>query len=127
MRVTLFTAAFLTILSTASLAQNAVSIESNNVTSSQAKSLVRSAKTAADYLTLRDYYAHLARVEGLKAAEEKQEWDRRAANPAVYARKYPSPVDSAHYLYDAHLQSAKAAAAAAERYEKLAAAAKGNS
>jgi len=127
MKVTLFTAAFLTILSTASLAQNAESTESANITSSQAKSLARSARTSADYLILRNYYAHLAQAENLKAAEEKQEWERRAANPAVYARKYPSPVDSAHYLYDVHLQNAKAAAAQAGRYEKMAASAKGNS
>jgi hypothetical protein len=120
MKATLFAAAFMSILSTASLAQNAVSTEPVTITHTQAKALIRTAKSPADYLTLRDYYAHLAHGESIKAAEEKQEWDRRAANPGVYARKYPSPVDSAHYLYDAHLESAKVAAAEAIRYEKLA-------
>jgi hypothetical protein len=119
MKATLFAAAFLTILSTASLAQNAVNTETT-ITSAQAKALARNAKTPAEYLMLRNYYAHVAQVESQKAAEEKQEWDRRAANPAVYARKYPNPVDSAHYLYDSYSENARAAAAEAKHYDELA-------
>ena len=126
MKVTLFAAAFLTILSTASLAQNAVNTDPSTITPTQARALRSTAKGPADYLALHNYYAHLAQVENVKAAEEKQEWDRRAANPMVYARKYPSPVDSAHYLYDAYLESARSATAEASRYEKLATSMKEN-
>ena len=120
MKFTLFAAAFLTILSTASLAQNAANTQPAHVTRAQARTLARNAKTPAEYLTLRDYYAHVAQTESLKAAEEKQEWDRRAANPTVYARKYPSPVDSAHYLYDSYTESARVAAAEAKHFDELA-------
>jgi hypothetical protein len=126
MKVTLFAAAFLTILSTASLAQNAATAESVNYTSAQVRVLVHNARTPAEYKALRDYYAHLADVDSLKASDEKREWERRAANPVAYARKYPSPVDSAHYLYDSYSASAKAAANEAARYGKLAASVKEN-
>jgi hypothetical protein len=126
MKATLFAAAFLTILSTASFAQNAVNSDTASITHAQAKELVRTAKTPEDYLTLRNYYARVAQVESLKAAEEKAEWNRRAANPLIYARKYPSPVDSAHYLYDSYSENAKTSAAEARRYEQLAMGAKNN-
>ena len=124
MKFTLFAAAFLTILSTASLAQNAGTTGPINITRAQARTLAHNARTPAEYLTLRDYYAHVAQAESLKAAEEKQEWDRRAANPTVYARKYPSPVDSAHYLYDSYAENARVAAAEAKHYDELALSAK---
>jgi hypothetical protein len=126
MKATLFAATFLTILSTASIAQNAVSTDNASLTNAQAKTLSHNAKTPEDYLALRNYYAHVSQVESAKAAEEKVEWDRRAANPTVYARKYPSPVDSAHYLYDSYLHTAKVSAAEAKRYEQLAMSAKTN-
>jgi len=85
MKVSPFPVAFLTIFSTVSFAQSAVSTEPATVTHTQAKALARSAKTPAEYSSLRNYYFHLAQKESLKAAEEKQEWDRRAANPTVYA------------------------------------------
>ncbi len=119
MKFTLIAAAFLTILSTASLAQNTTHTDPTTMTRAQAKILARNARTSAEYLTLRDYYAHVAQTESLKAAEEKQEWERRAANPMVYARKYPSPVDSAHYLYDSYAENARVAAAEAKHYDEL--------
>lgn len=126
MKATLFATAFLIILSTVSFAQNAVNSDAVNMTHAQAKALVRTAKTPEDYLALRNYYAHVAQVESLKAAGEKAEWNRRAANPLIYARKYPSPVDSAHYLYDSYSENAKISASEAKRYEQLAMGAKNN-
>ncbi len=86
-------------------------------TRAQLRSIVANAKTPADYSALRDYYSHAAELSRVKAAEEKQEWDRRKAYPP---RKYPSPVDSAHYLYDYYLQDANAKAAKADHYQQLA-------
>jgi hypothetical protein len=121
MKATLFAAALLTIASTASLAQNVVHAEQPaHYSHSQLKALIRNARTSADYLALRDYYSHIAETDRNLAAEEKQEWNRRAANPVAYARKYPSPVDSAHYLYDSYSQSANTAESEARRYELLA-------
>ena len=112
--------AFLAIAETACIGQSAASTDSVHYTHAQVKNMVQSAKTSADYLALRDYYNHLAETNRSLADEEKQEWDRRAANPTVYARKYPSPVDSAHYLYDSYAQKAKASTDQAQRYEQLA-------
>jgi hypothetical protein len=86
-------------------------------TRAQLRSIVANAKTPADYNALRDYYSHAAALSRIKAAEEKQAWDSRKAYPP---RKYPSPVDSAHYLYDYYLQDAKAETAKADHYQQLA-------
>lgn len=124
MKFTLLAAAFLTILSAASFAQNDVNTGSIHITRAQAKTLARNARTPEEYLTLRDYYTHMAQAESLKAAEEKQEWERRAAIPTVYARKYPSPADSAHFLYDSYVENARVAASEAKHYDELAQAAR---
>jgi hypothetical protein len=86
-------------------------------THAQLRSIVTNAKTPAEYNALRDYFSQAAEVNRIKAAEEKQEWDRRKAYPP---RKYPSPVDSAHYLYDYYLQNAKTETAKADHYQQLA-------
>jgi hypothetical protein len=86
-------------------------------TRAQLRSIVANAKTPADYNALRDYYSHAAELSRIKAAEEKQEWDSRKAYPQ---RKYPSPVDSAHYLYDYYLQDANTETAKADHYQQLA-------
>jgi hypothetical protein len=86
-------------------------------TRAQLRSIVTNAKTPAEYNALRDYYSHAAELSRIKAAEEKQAWDSRKAYPP---RKYPSPVDSAHYLYDYYLQDARAETAKAVHYEQLA-------
>ena len=112
--------AFLIIATAASTGQTATSTDSLHYTRSQVKSMIHNAKTSADYLTLRDYYNNLAETNRLLANEEKQEWERRAANPTVYAKKYPAPVDSAHYLYDSYVQKTTASAEQAQRYEQLA-------
>lgn len=112
--------AFLIIATAASTGQTATSTDSLHYTRSQVKSMIHNAKTSADYLTLRDYYNTLARTNRVLANEEKQEWERRAANPTVYAKKYPAPVDSAHYLYDSYVQKTTASAEQAQRYEQLA-------
>jgi hypothetical protein len=112
--------AFLAIAETACIGQSATSTNSLHYTRTQVRSMVQNAKTSADYLVLHDYYNHLAETNRLLADEERQEWDRRAANPTVYAKKYPAPVDSAHYLYDSYVQKTKASAEQAHRYEQLA-------
>lgn len=116
----LVSVAFLIMATTASTGQNATSTDSLHYTRSQVKSMIHHAKTSADYLTLRDYYNNLAETNRVLANEEKQEWERRAANPTVYAKKYPAPVDSAHYLYDSYVQKTTASAEQAQRYEQLA-------
>lgn len=112
--------AFLSIAETACIGQSATSTNSLRYTRGQVKRMIKNAKTPADYLAVRDYYTSLAETNRVLADEEKQEWDRRAANPTVYAKKYPAPVDSAHYLYDSYVQKAKASAEQAQRYEQLA-------
>ena len=118
--IALVSIAFLIIATTASTGQTATSTDSLHYTRSQVKSMIHDAKTSADYLTLRDYYNNLAETNRVLANEEKQEWERRAANPTVYAKKYPAPVDSAHYLYDSYVQKTTASAEQAQRYEQLA-------
>jgi hypothetical protein len=86
-------------------------------TRAQLRSDMRNAKTPAEYNALRDYFSHAAELSRIKAAEEKQEWDRRKSYPP---RKYPSPVDSAHYLYDYYLQDAEMKTAKADHYQQLA-------
>jgi hypothetical protein len=116
--------AFLTIASTASLGQNFTSTGSMHYSRSQVKAMAESAKTSTEYRALHDYYSHLAATDQALADEEKQEWERRAANPTVYGKKYPTPVDSAHYLYDYYLQKAKTSEKEAQRYAQLAETAK---
>ena len=120
MKATIFTAALLTIIATASFAQTTVPTGKTPYTQTQIKPLIRTASTSADYMILRDYYTQKAETARLQAAEEKREWERRSANPVAYGRKYPTPIDSAHYLYESFLQSADASQAQAERYGKLA-------
>jgi hypothetical protein len=86
-------------------------------TRAQLRSFIRNAKTPAEYNALRDYFSHAAELSRIKAADEKQEWDRRKAYPP---EKYPSPVDSAHYLYDYYLQDAATETAKADHYQQLA-------
>jgi hypothetical protein len=88
-----------------------------NYTRAQLRSAIQNAKTPEDYNALRDYFSHTAELSRIKAMEEKQEWDRRKAYPP---KKYPSPVDSAHYLYDYYLQDARTETAKADRYQQLA-------
>ena len=86
-------------------------------THSELTSLIKNAKTPADYSALHDYYDHVAELDRAKAAQEKQEWDLRKAYPP---RKFPSPVDSARNLYDSYVYEANAAAAKADHYGQLA-------
>jgi hypothetical protein len=83
-------------------------------------SLMRNAKTTADYKVLCDYFNRAAELDRAKAAEEKTEWDRRGTNVALSAAKYPRPVDSAHYLYVLYLQDAERSKMLAQKYGQLA-------
>jgi hypothetical protein len=120
MKTTVISAAFLTLLATAGIAQDFASEKAVHYTHASFTPLVRNATTSADYLALRDYYNRQAKTDSVRADEEKLEWQRRSANPAIYAKRYPSPVDSAHYLYEYYLQAAEASSAKAEHYEQLA-------
>jgi hypothetical protein len=117
MKVILFAVTLCTIGSRATLAQTVTTITTPHYAHAKLRHLIKNAKTPEDYRVLRDYFSHVAEIDRAKAAEEKQEWDRRKTYPV---RKYPSPVDSAHYLYDSYVVEADAAKAKSEHYEQLA-------
>jgi hypothetical protein len=107
-------------IGSAATAQSASTIAtpvSVHYTHSELTSLIKNAKTPAEYSALRDYYGHVAELDRAKAAQEKQEWDLRKAYPP---RKFPSPVDSAHNLYDSYVYEANAASTKADHYDQLA-------
>lgn len=119
MKAPLTALALLAIVVTPMVAQSAVNTDSSNMNRAQLKALTRHPKSKNDYLTLRDYYAHQAELKRHEAAEAKIEWERRSAATATL-QKYPSSIDSAHYLYVSHLEDAESDTATAKRYEALA-------
>jgi hypothetical protein len=84
-------------------------------------SLIKTAHSSAQYKQLADYF-HQKEVKcEADAAAEKIERDRRAQVNAGLYQKYPRPVDSAEYRYEADLADAKSAATQAQHYDQLAA------
>jgi len=55
-----------------------------------------------------------------KAADEKQEWERRSLNTSGINQKYPRPVDSARNLFEYYSYKASEAEGLAAKYTQLA-------
>lgn len=110
------------VLSTIGSAQRSTSsaVTATHYTQAQLKSMVRDAHTPTQYAALASYYTEQGNAYLTKAAEEKQEWDRRSVNIVLTAAKYPRPVDSAHYLYDYYSRAAQDAQRQAAKYRQLA-------
>jgi hypothetical protein len=94
---------------------------SSQPTSAQLKQMAKDAHTPEQYTALAQSYGQLQKSYLDKAAEEKQEWDRRSQNVMSIAAKYPRPVDSARNLYEYYSYKASEAGALAAKYSQLAA------
>jgi hypothetical protein len=90
-------------------------------TGAQLKQMANDAKTPEQYTAVAQSYSQLQKSYLAKAAEEKQEWDRRSQNIVSIAAKYPRPVDSARNLYEYYSYKASESAALAAKYSQLAA------
>jgi hypothetical protein len=95
--------------------------KSSQPSSSQLKQMARDAHTPEQYNALAQSYDQLQKSYLAKAAEEKQEWDRRSQNAVSISAKYPRPVDSARNLYEYYAYKASEAGALAAKYSQLAA------
>jgi hypothetical protein len=95
-------------------------VTATHYTQAQLKTMAREAHTPSQYAVLASYYAEQHTAYLAKAAEEKQEWDRRSVNIVLTAAKYPRPVDSTRYLYDYYSIAAQDAQGLAEKYRRLA-------
>lgn len=90
------------------------------LSSAEAKNLMKSAHTTAEYKKLAVYFHEREADFNQRAAAEKVERDRRAqVNAGVY-QKYPRPVDSAEALYESYVADANAASIQAKHYDELA-------
>ncbi len=86
------------------------------LSSSEAKQLERSAHTLAEFTQLASYFEMQGKEYSRKAAEEKQEWERRSQNTSGVNQKYPRPVDSARNLFEYFTYKAAQAEGLAAKY-----------
>jgi len=93
---------------------------STPMSAGELQSLVKSAHSTAQYQQLATYYHQQEATYRSKAADEKAERDRRAQVNAALMQKYPRPVDSSEYRYEAFSADADRAAAQAAHYDQLA-------
>ena len=73
------------------------------LSASQVHSLMKNAHSTAEYKQLASYFHQQEAQYRAKATAEKVERDRRAQVNAALMQKYPRPVDSAQYLYEAYV------------------------
>jgi hypothetical protein len=90
-------------------------------TSAHLKQLARAASTEEQYSALAACYEKLHSDYLEKAAQEKQEWERRSHNVMAAAAKYPRPVDSARNLYEYDLSKAAEAGELSAKFSRQAA------
>ena len=93
---------------------------STPMSASELQSLIKSAHSTAQYQQLATYYHQQETMYRSKAADEKAERDRRAQVNAALMQKYPRPVDSSEYRYEAFTADADHAAVQAAHYDQLA-------
>ena len=93
---------------------------STPMSASELQSLIKSAHSTAQYQQLATYYHQQETMYRSKAADEKAERDRRAQVNAALMQKYPRPVDSSQYRYEAFSADADRAAVQAAHYDQLA-------
>lgn len=87
------------------------------------KKMISEAHTAAQYKTLATYFSSQEKSYEQKAAEEKQEWQRRSQVNAALYQKYPRPEDSSKNRYEYFAYEAQQMNAQATHYDALAASA----
>jgi hypothetical protein len=89
-------------------------------TKAELKQMESTAHTAGQYNKLAAFYG--AQHEGFvqKAAEAKQEWERRSQNVAGNNAKYPRPMDSARNYYEYYMHKASETAELEAKYSQLA-------
>jgi len=87
---------------------------------SHLKQLAHEARTQEQYTAVAGCYDKLQKNYLEKAAEEKQEWERRSQNVTASAAKYPRPVDSARNLYEHYQSKASEAGELSAKYSQLA-------
>jgi hypothetical protein len=92
----------------------------DHYTQSQLKKLAKEARTPEQYNVLASYYDNKQHVFLLKAADEKQEMERRSQYTTSISAKYPKPVDSARNLYEYYTQKASEAGVLSDKYHHLA-------
>jgi coenzyme F420-reducing hydrogenase alpha subunit len=88
----------------------------------EAKRLVKTASTAAEYARLAEYFHRREAQYQSKALEEKAERDRLTQVDAGSYHKYPQPPDTAEARYESYASRADDAASQARRYDQLTAA-----
>jgi hypothetical protein len=93
---------------------------SAQISASELQSLIKSAHSTNQYQQLATYYHQQETMYRSKAADEKAERDRRAQVNAALMQKYPRPVDSSEYRYEAFSADADRAAVQADHYDRLA-------
>jgi hypothetical protein len=91
--------------------------------SSELKSMLRSAHTVQDYSALATYFRGRQSEFEQQAQSEKIELDRRSMNPALVAAKYPNPVASSRNRYEYFTYEAQQMGQQAAHYEQLSASA----
>jgi hypothetical protein len=119
-RIVIAVAATLLISHVAVLAQTQTANLTTPLSPSQARDLMKSAHTGAEYTRLADYFHQRETVYRAKAADEKVEMDRRAQVNSPLYQKYPRPVDTAKALYDSYTTTADSAALQARHFDELA-------
>jgi hypothetical protein len=87
---------------------------------SQVKQLAQTAHTPAEFTQLAAYYEVQQKQYSQKAAEQKQEWERRSQTMTGINQKYPRPVDSARHLFEFYTFKASEAKALSTKYTQLA-------
>ena len=122
-RTCLLNAALLLAIPVAVLAQSASQTTSSFAPMSkhELQPLIKSAHSSAEYKQLATYYHHQEAIYRAKAADERAERDRRAKVNAALYQKYPRPVDSSQYRYEAFSADADKAYIQATHFDQLAA------
>jgi hypothetical protein len=82
------------------------------------KGLIKTAHTPEEYHALAEYYRQQESKFQAKADSERLEWDRRVQVTTHAVCKCPSPVDTAHNMYDYYVNKANKMGAKAAEYQK---------
>lgn len=95
-------------------------VVSTPMSAGELQNLIKNAHSTTQYQQLATYYHQQETIYRSKAADEKAERDRRAQVNAGLMQKYPRPVDSSEYRYEAFTADADRASAQAAHYDQLA-------
>jgi len=87
---------------------------------SEIKHLQHAAHSPEQFFTLAGLYKQEQDDYVRKAAEEKQEWQRRSQFTGSIEEKYPRPVDEARNLYEYYTYKAKQAGELSAKYTQMA-------